>query len=244
MRVRIGCCGLAGLSLSKYADIFDALEINSTFYRLPRKETAERWFQTTRDRTVLCMKSFQGVTHPVSSPTWRRVGPQRPTKMVGRYGHLQPTKENMAAWERTLEICEAMRARVCVVQTPPSFICTDRSVRDALKFFRMVRRPAGVAIELRHGSWAENPAKTKKLIAGADLIHVTDPLKQEPISGGRICYYRLHGLGSRPYKYDYTDEDLRRLRDAVLGIGCETAYVMFNNLAMRRDALRFRKMIR
>lgn len=244
MQVRIGCCGLAGLSLSKYAELFDTIEINSTFYKLPKRETAESWLKSTEGKIVFCMKAFQGITHPIASPTWRRAGTQKPKSMVENYGHLKPTKENVESWKRTFEVCEAMRANVCVIQLPPSFTCTDAAVADALKFFKMIRSPVDIAIEFRHRSWINNVELTKMLIKSADLIHITDPLKDKPLSRKNICYYRLHGLGKHLYKYNYIDDDLLELKDAILAIQCEEAYVMFNNLSMRDDALRFRKMIR
>lgn len=240
----MGCCGLAGMSLSKYMELFDTIEINSTFYKLPRRETAERWFESINGKIVFCMKAFQGITHPIASPTWKRAGIQKLKSMVDNYGHLKPTKENAESWRRTLEICEAMHASMCVIQLPPSFTCTDVTVNDALKFFEMIRRLVNIAIEFRHKSWADNVESTKALIKSADLIHITDPLKEKPLSRKKICYYRLHGLGNQLYKYNYTDDDLLKLKSVVLDIECDECYVMFNNLSMRDDALRFRKLIR
>jgi len=208
MQVRVGCCGLAGLSLSKHAELFDTIEINSTFYKLPKRETAKGWFESTKGKMVFCMKAFQGITHPISSPTWKRAGTQRPRSMVENYGHLKPTKENAESWERTLEVCEAMHTAVCIIQLPPSFACTDAAVADALKFFKTIRRPVHIAIEFRHRSWIDDVELTKALIKSADLIHITDPLKDKPLSRKKICYYRLHGLGKQLYRYNYTDDDL------------------------------------
>ena len=243
MQVRVGCCGLAGLSLSKYVQLFDTIEINSTFYKLPKRETAERWFESTKGKMVFCMKAFQGITHPLSSPTWKRAGTQKPESMFENYGHLKPTKENAESWKRTLEVCEAMHTNVCVIQLPPSFTCTNAAVADALKFFQMIRRPVDIAIEFRHRSWVDNIELTKTLIKKAGLIHITDPLKERPLSRRKICYYRLHGLGKQLYRYNYTDEDLLKLKNVIRDIECDEAYVMFNNLSMRYDALCFRKMI-
>jgi uncharacterized protein YecE (DUF72 family) len=240
MEVRVGCCGLAGLSLTKYSELFDAIEINSTFYRLPRINTALRWFETTRGKLAFSMKAFQGITHPITSPTWKRVGSQKPTKNVQNYGRLKPTKENLECWNKTLEICKALHATVCVIQLPPSFTCTDASINDALKFFRMINRHLDIAIEFRHKSWFEKISDTKRLVSKANLIHITDALKEMPVSSGK-AYYRLHGPGKQMYKYSYTNEDLRKLREVIHDMRCEVAYVMFNNLSMREDALRFKK---
>lgn len=189
------------------------------------------------------MKAFQGITHPLTSPTWKRAGTQRPKSMFENYGHLKPTRENVDCWQRTLEVCEAMHARVCVIQLPPSFICSKSVITNALKFFSLIRRPISTAIEFRHLSWNENVGLARELIRKADLIHVTDPLKEKPLSEKSLCYYRLHGMGKSLYKYNYTDEDLLKLKERVLENKCEEAYVMFNNLSMRDNALCFRKIM-
>ncbi|MFQ5969709.1 MAG: DUF72 domain-containing protein [Nitrososphaerales archaeon] len=243
MQIRVGCTGLAGLSLSKYAELFDTIEINSTFYKLPKKETAERWFESTKGRIVFCIKAFQGITHPVTSPTWKRAGTQKPQSNVENYGHLKPTKQNVETWNKTLRICKALRADVCVIQLPPSFTCTNTAVNDALKFFKMTCRNVSIAVEFRHKCWIENVARTKTLIKNAMLIHITRPLKEMPLSNKPICYYRLHGLGTQLYKYNYTDDDLQKLKKVFFEVKCSNADVMFNNLAMRDDALRFKEII-
>lgn len=241
MEVRVGCCGLAGMSLSKYIEQFDTIEINSTFYRLPSRETAERWFRTAGKNFTFCMKAFQGITHPITSSTWKKAGKQRPAENVENYGHLKPTKENIESWNKTLEICQALHVSICVIQLPPSFICTDGNVSNALKFFKKINRPVDVAIEFRHRSWIEKLEDTKNLINKARLIHITDPLKEKPLNIGSN-YYRLHGL-EKMYKYNYTDDDLRKLKKSIFDIKSKIAYVMFNNLSMREDALKFKKIL-
>lgn len=99
----VGCCG-ARKSLKEYSKIFNTLEVQSTFYRLPRKETAEKWRKEVPKGFVFSVKCFQGVTHPCTSPTWRRYG-GKPEGRKGNYGLLQPTDEVFSSWERTKEIC-------------------------------------------------------------------------------------------------------------------------------------------
>ncbi len=65
-----------------------------------------------------------------------------------------------------------------------------------------------------------------------DLIHGVDPFVTPPAHGSPF-YFRLHGRGG--YRYRYTDEDLLALRQMCRGPG----YVLFNNLGMWEDALRF-----
>ena len=72
----------------------------------------------------------------------------------------------------------------------------------------------------------------KAICIDLHLIHATDPLTRPPVTTG-LRYFRLHGIGA--YRYRYSDADLDRLAECCRG---ET-YVMFNNVSMAQDALRF-----
>src|SRR5207253_365639 len=81
-RVRVGTCSFADEALTRYwyprgtrsgeerlryyADRFDTVEIDSTFYRLPDPETTARWVERTPDDFVFHIKAFAPLTrHPV-----------------------------------------------------------------------------------------------------------------------------------------------------------------------------------
>jgi len=57
----------------------------------------------------------------------------------------------------------------------------------------------------------------------------------------------LHGIGGGEvnYSYKYTDEDLAKLRQMVVeeSEGRDACYVLFNNVSMADDALRFKKLL-
>ena len=71
--------------------------------------------------------------------------------------------------------------------------------------------------------------------------HEFEQVFRAVLSTKKISYHRLHGLSKRLYKY--IDNDLVNLKDAVLNDKCEEAFVVFNNLSMRDDALLFRELI-
>jgi uncharacterized protein YecE (DUF72 family) len=80
------------------------------------------------------------------------------------------------------------------------------------------------------------------------MVHVVDLLRHDPASSVCLVYCRLHGLGKREvnYAYRYTDDDLQQLArklSALEKIGCEEAYILFNNVNMFEDAKRFSKQI-
>jgi len=80
-RIRVGTCSWADEALSKYfypqglpagerlayyAEQFDTVELDSTYYRLPVETMAERWVEQTPDDFVMHVKAFGVMTrHPV-----------------------------------------------------------------------------------------------------------------------------------------------------------------------------------
>jgi uncharacterized protein YecE (DUF72 family) len=187
------------------------------------------------------MKAFQGITHPISSPTWRRAGNQKPKENQEAYGHLQLTEENFECWRKTLQIFSLLKATFCVINLPPSFSRTEENVERLLNFFKGSN--INIGIEFRHQSWFKDSQKTAEDLKKIGAVHIVDPFVNKPLVESKIQYFRLHGLGPKPYAYKYSDEDLRKLSELVKEQNAEIVYVMFNNTSMRKDAQRFLKIL-
>ena len=245
LEIIVGCCGNAGLSLRDYSENFEVMEIQSTFYRLPSVKTAENWRQQVKEDFIFTMKAFQGITHPISSPTWRKAGSQKPVEKVENYGHLKPNEQNFECWANTAKICKALDAKVCVIQLPQSFTCDEENSKNIIEFFKNVERPFTIAIEVRHRSWDENPEILKRSLGEMEATHIVDPLIKKPFLKSKIGYYRLHGLSKRfDYRYQYNDDELFKLLEEVRKMACQESFVMFNNIAMREDATRFKRLVK
>ena len=246
-RVYVGCCGFP-FSRKRYYSLFRVVEVQRTFYDPPRRETLEKWRREAPPGFIFTIKAWQAVTHPSTSPTWRRMKRRPPGSPEG-YGYLKPTSENMLAWRVTLEAAEALDARVIVLQTPASMPFNSESVRWVDEFFSKALREAGgrlVAWEPR-GRWAEERSTLEKLLCKHGVIHVVDPLRRIPVTcpGQEVFYLRLHGRGGREvnYRYRYTEKDFEELENVLRRLtseGPQTGYVMFNNIYMGSDAQRFR----
>jgi len=99
-----------------------------------------------------------------------------------------------------------------------------------------------IAVELR--GWSEEGIK--RFVRSFDVIDVTDPLVRIPLHRGDVNYYRLHGRyenGRIIYKHSYSDEELKKIRERVLGWNISESFVFFNNSDMCRDAKRFKDLI-
>lgn len=196
------------------------MELNTTFYRYPRMPTVVGWREKAPEDFEFTVKAHQDISHKFKL----RVEP------------------SVQALERMKEICKALRARILLVQTPGSF--RPDKLEDAYEFFSKIDRgDLTIVWETRGPSWEENGVREKlaKALQELDVSHVTDPLRGMPTYTGSIAYFRLHGLGARMYYYQYTDEELKRLHELVrpLEEGGKEVYVLFNNLSMFDDGLRF-----
>jgi len=247
--VRVGCCGFAVRGgMRAYFSQFKLVEVQRTFYKLPRLQTVQRWRSQAPDDFEFTVKAWQAITHPPSSPTWRKAGLRVPEERWDRYGFLRPTEENFEAWEQIARVCEALKARVCVVQCPPSFRFTPENVENVRAFFSSVDRHGLLVAWEPRADWRQHMDVVEALCEELDLIYVTDVLRHGPGPTGPVFYTRLHGLAPREfdYRYKYTDEDLARLADIIVALedrGVQEAYVLFNNVHMADDAQRFVRLL-
>jgi uncharacterized protein YecE (DUF72 family) len=255
--LRIGCCGFP-VGLSRYARKLPVVEVQQTFYRIPRRETIQRWRDAVPEDFIFTVKAWQGVTHPAGSPTYRKAGPLPPDDVMARLGHFRPTEPVFAAWKDTLQAAEILRAPVILLQSPPSFGQTAEHEGNLSEFLGGIDRGAArIALELR-APWDRKSLAA--LCRKSDLIHCVDPFREDSVTGPPF-YLRLHGSppglrpvgspsglrpsgsppGKRMYTYRYTGEDLHLLRDRISGWGAEgEVFCLFNNLSMWEDALAYR----
>ncbi|HID60919.1 MAG TPA: DUF72 domain-containing protein [Hadesarchaea archaeon] len=247
---KIGCCGWGFHKggLKGYQKKFSVVEVQQTFYKLPMVKTVERWKVEAPEGFEFVIKAWQGITHLPDSPTWRRSGWKPEELKRKQLGWLRPTKDNFEAWIRTREICDALGARMCVIQCPPNFKCVPKNIENMRKFLLEIDRgELALAWEPR-GDWDENPEKIEQLCNELDLVHVVDLMRRKPLSKHSIVYIRLHGLNPREhdYNYDYSMGEIRRLAGKVkkLDEKHDEVYVMFNNFQMYKNASQLIKILK
>lgn len=239
----VGCCGRAGYSLKEYSQLFDVLEIQETFYSVVREETLVRWRGEASGKLVLTVKAFQGLTHPGSSPTWRRARGLPSWFKKERAGLLSDSREAMESWAITIKSARLLDAKFIVVQLPPSFKPLPSNVERIRDFLKKARRDGDVevGVEVRGGGWRDVTSGLKNVLRDAGVTHVVDPLSQEPVYVHKTAYFRLHGR-LPTYRYQYPTSELERIADRVKQY--PSSMVLFNNLSMAEDALRFRRVAR
>jgi uncharacterized protein YecE (DUF72 family) len=244
-RIHLGCCGWSYLNegefpelgnlnrehskLHAYAKLFDTVEINSTFYRLPRLSTAEKWRNEVDELNPefeFTVKAFKGITHL----------------------HRFQKEESLNSYRSLKEICSALRTRFVLFQSPASFMPSRENINTMLEFFRKINREGIAAVWEPRGKWYDDIKLIERVCCDCKLVHCVDPFRNDPLTSGptKTAYLRLHGFGKPSmYRYDFSNEELRSLLKKVESLPAEMkdVYVFFNNDSCYHDALAFMKLI-
>jgi len=218
--IRVGCCGFP-TSMKRYFENYKLVELNSTFYEYPKLETVKGWREKAPGDFEFTVKAHQDISHKAK---------------------MRIEEASIQAFEKMKQICRTLNAKILLIQTPGSF--RPDKLGEAEKFFANINREDLTLVwETRGPEW-EKPQvmeKLRQVLSRLNVVHVTDPFRILPAYTSRIVYFRLHGLGKELYYYQYTDEELRRLGEIAKSFEAEgkTVYVLFNNLSMFEDGLRF-----
>lgn len=222
------------MAQQKYFQAFTCVEIDSSFFQLPRIETAARWRAAAPPGFQFAIKAWQVITHPSSSPTYKRTRLDASDREHAGYFGFNPTVR--WAWDETFAVAKELKAFLVLFQCPASFRATKENVSRLRMFFERAKRASFLMGWEPRGDWDDNLIAS--LCKELDLIHVVDPFKSLPAAGA-IQYYRLHGPTGSHHRF--SEEELERLR-GFCGARKRT-YCFFNNVAMTTDAQRFRRLL-
>lgn len=237
MRIKIGCCGFP-IRKEEYYKEFNVVEIQQTFYQPPEKiETIEKWRESAPSSFEFTLKVWQLITHPTSSPTYRRLKIKIPENKKKNYGNFKPSDEVFSTWNRMDEIAEVLGSRVILFQCPGSFLPTKENKENMKEFFKTIDRKNYIFVWEPRGEWEEN--EIRKICEELNLVHCVDPLKNKSVYGD-IRYYRLHGVTG--YNYRYKKDELIQIKRLIDEERLE-AYIMFNNTNMFQDAKKTKKLL-
>ena len=233
--IKVGCCGFP-VKRETYYQTFPVVEIQQTFYQLPRIGTGERWKEEARRGFEFTMKAWQLITHEPSSPTYRKLRMAIPEEKRKNYGFFKGTEEVEEAWKKTAEFARALGAEKIVFQSPASFSPSESSIKNLKQFFRMARIPSSSFIWEPRGKWEKEVVERVCMDVG--IVPCIDPFEGKLIKGN-LLYTRLHGR--KGYRYTYPENELEELME--MGKFYPQAYFMFNNVSMYEDAQRMKRMI-
>lgn len=171
--IKVGCCGYP-TSMKKYHESFDLVELNRTFYVYPQMSTVTGWRERSPVNFEFTIKAHQDISHKCRFEI----------------------KPSIQAFEQMKRICEALKARILLIQTPGSF--RPVNLNDAIEFFHNVEREdLTIVWETRGPNWGKPGTRAilENILKTVDVPHVVDPFISTPAYSSNITYFRLHGTG-------------------------------------------------
>ena len=250
----------AGDRLAWYAQHFEMVEVNSTFYAAPDARMVERWCRSTPDGFTFDVKLHQLLSRHSTNvkllPPALQRGAQTDTK-----GRVKLTPEIEQAmieqFRRSIEILEGFgKLGALLLQLSPAFSPKMHKLNELDDLLGALGKYR-IAIDLRNRNWAEGeqlkatldflrghsaafvlvdaPSEKHFTIMPPDLNEITNP---------QLAYLRLHGRDARAYttgktvasrfNYDYSDAEIEEVaeRARVLAREAKKVHVVFNNNAL------------
>jgi len=225
-----------GSALPYYAKLFDCVEVNTTFYRVPSPMLFEGMLEHVPDDFIFLVKLPKEMTHERSAFE-RAVVPfataVRPLIRAGQLGGL-------------------------LAQFPFSFKPGDA---EFAHLERLAETLGGhsipINVEFRHADWLEEPVYRFLEEHGLGFVNVDLPeLEGLPgrtdVTTSKVAYYRLHGrnranwwrdTGNPHDRYDYSysegelDEWVGRAREATSSTKADVAYLLANNCRLGQSVI-------
>ncbi len=185
--------------LAYYGERLNAVEINNTFYRMPKRATLADWGAKVPDEFSFVLKASRKITH---------------------FKRLKDTQDELGY---LVDVSSELGARLgpMLFQLPPNMKIDVERLRDFVSLF-----PAGLraAFEFRHDSWFADETYTLLSDAGVALV-VADTGADEPaevVATAPYGYLRLR-------RDDYDPDDVARWAHIVSDQEWEDAFVFFKH---------------
>jgi len=175
--------------LEYYTQFFNCVELNASFYRLPKLETVKGWVERTPAEFKFCPKLSRLITHL--------------KKLVG-------VEEALQAF---FEVFQPLSAKLgpILVQLPPSLRFDEAKISDFLERLTRKYPRYSYALEARHPGWTEPEALDllKKFGIAWVISHSGDRFPYFEAVTGKNIYLRFHGP-DRLYASKYSGEFLSK----------------------------------
>jgi uncharacterized protein YecE (DUF72 family) len=190
--------------LTYYAKHFDTVEINNTFYNLPRTKAVENWFKLAPKNFLYAVKANRFITH------------------------IKRLNEPAEPLERFFEIINLLKHKLGPVlfQLPPRFHKDLYKLKD---FLNLLPEKIKSVFEFRHESWfSQDTYKLLEKHNAGFCVHDMPGIKTPLVVTGNMIYIRFHGSTGR-YESNYTESMLGKWADWIKEQKVKKTYAYFNN---------------
>jgi uncharacterized protein YecE (DUF72 family) len=242
--------------LAYYAERFEAVEVNSTFYAIPAESTVKRWVEQTPDDFTFDVKLHRLLSRHSAQTNSLPKDLRRRVKTTPRGRVVLDRKLEDALADRVLETVEPLvkadKLASFLLQLSPGFAPRSNKLDELAKLIERLA-PHPVAIELRRNSWVRGKRAQETLSwmeeHGAAWVcsdsppgdHLTIMPPIDAVTHPRLAYFRAHGRNTEGYvrgrsvaerfAWRYSDEELEEIRGRAqeLAQQAEEVRLAFNN---------------
>jgi uncharacterized protein YecE (DUF72 family) len=247
----------AGERLHWYAQHFDLVEVNSTFYSVPEPRMVERWCAATPDHFTFDVKlhqlfSFHSTQAKLLPPALQR---RAETDARGRVKSTPDLQEALLKpfLRATSIFRDSGKLGVLLLQLSPAFSPRKHELGELDQLIEMLS-DYDLAIEFRNRNWAVGDQlqatidflqKHHAIFVNVDAPQVDHfmvmPSEVDEVTDSNVAYLRLHGRNAKAYltgktvaarfDYDYTENEITEVaqRSRKLAREARELHVIFNN---------------
>jgi uncharacterized protein YecE (DUF72 family) len=242
--------------LPYYAERFEAVEVNSTFYAVPAESTVARWVRQTPDGFTFDVKLHRLLSRHSAGCSSLPADMREAARTTPR-GRVRLSEElELALADHVLAamapLIDAGRLTSFLLQLSPAFGPRDHGLDELLALLEHLA-PHPVAVELRHAGWTREKRVqgTLEWFDAHDAVwvatdmphgdHMTIMPPVDAVTDSRLAYFRAHGRNLEGYVhgrtvaerfgYQYSDDELREIgqRAHELAEQAQEVRLMFNN---------------
>jgi uncharacterized protein YecE (DUF72 family) len=209
--------------LEFYAQKFNTVEVNNSFYRLPSEAAFIEWRTTVPSHFIYAVKVSRFITH------------------VKRLKNVEEPVANFLSRARLLED----KLGVLLYQLPPQM---KRNYELLEVFLRSLKPGLRNVFEFRHESWFDDSIFELLHRFGAGFCVFDMPGVACPfVETSNFAYIRFHGSQGL-YWSRYSEKELNRWARTIVDLGkdLKTIYIYFNNDAQGHaviNALQLRRLL-
>ncbi len=247
----------AGERLSWYAQHFEMVEVNSTFYSVPEPRMIERWCAATPDEFTFDVKfhqlfSFHSTPAKLLPPDLQR---RAETDSKGNAKSTPDLQEALLKdFLRSMSIfADAGKLGVLLLQLSPAFSPRKHELGELESLIDMLG-DYELAIEFRNRNWAiedqlestidfmrKHHAAFVNVDAPVSDHFMVMPSDVDEVTNSNVAYLRLHGRNAKGYitgktvaarfDYDYSDNEIAEVAERSKKLARESheLHVIFNN---------------
>ncbi|HOJ92786.1 MAG TPA: DUF72 domain-containing protein [Dictyoglomaceae bacterium] len=192
---------------------FNAVEVNSSFYRFPSENTIKGWGKF-KDQLRFVIKVNRSITH------------------LHKFNNLARD-----SWTKFFYSFEALDSYVdfYLFQIPPSM--SIEYLENIIAFANFTRLGTRFALEPRRVDWFNEEIYKKLRETSITLVSVSAPnLPENIILTTPYAYIRFHGK-TEWYAYNYSKEELYNFAQKIKNLSVQKVFIFFNNDAMLSNGI-------